>query len=192
MCRVRDVRVRRRWASWIKYAIWGPWLILIATLAIRSGGLTRVEFTYETWHGISVSSWQALIVLALVVALVTGLALLVGRRGFCHTVCWIAPFMILGRIIRDRLRLPGLRLRANPSACISCGMCTRGCPMSLDVQAMVAEGSMTNRECILCAGCADRCPKDVISLRFSAIGKSSKNIPKSSLSLQPIKRLAQC
>ncbi|MBE0634388.1 4Fe-4S binding protein [Candidatus Bipolaricaulota bacterium] len=166
MCRIRDRRVTRRWVSWIKYAIWVPWLALIAALAVRAGGLTRAEFTYQTWHGISVSSWNALFVFAIVVTLIASLTLLVGRRGFCHTACWMAPFMILGRALRDRLRLPGLRLQVHASDCISCGACTRTCPMSLDVQAMVKHEAMTATECILCARCADGCPKNVISLRF--------------------------
>lgn len=167
MCPIRNRRVTRRWLSWIKYAIWVPWLGLITTLFIRAGGLMRVEFTYETWHGISVSSWQGLIVFGVVVAVIASISLLVGRRGFCHSACWMAPFMILGRGLRDRLHLPGLRLKARAGECISCGACTRGCPMSLDVQKMVAKGSMTASECILCARCVDVCPKDAISLRFT-------------------------
>ncbi|MBU1050289.1 4Fe-4S dicluster domain-containing protein, partial [Candidatus Bipolaricaulota bacterium] len=60
-----------------------------------------------------------------------------------------------------------LRLKARAGECISCGACTRGCPMSLDVQKMVAKGAMTASECILCARCVDVCPKDAISLRFT-------------------------
>jgi ferredoxin-type protein NapH len=168
--RLRDRRIRRRWVSRIKYGIWLPWLGLIATLAVRSGGLTRVEVTYQTWHGISVGSWNALVVLTIVVSLVAALALTVGRRGFCHTVCWIAPFTIVGRAVRDRLRLPGLRLLPKPDRCVSCGTCTHGCPMSLDVRSMVRERSMTNAECVLCARCVDRCPKGAIELRFARFG----------------------
>jgi ferredoxin-type protein NapH len=165
--RLHDRRITRRWIDRIKYTIWLPWVGLIAYLATRSGGLTRVEFAYQTWHGISLASWQAAFVFAVVLVLIVGLALLVGRRGFCHTACWMAPFMILGRALRDRLRLPGLRLSARSSECIACGACTRACPMSLDVQSMVETGSMTATECVLCARCADRCPKGVIFLRFA-------------------------
>jgi ferredoxin-type protein NapH len=166
VARLRDRRVNGRRINWIKYVIWGPWMGLIVFLAVRAGGLTRVQFTYQTWHGISVSSWNALVIFGIVLALVVGLALTVGRRGFCHTVCWMAPFMVLGTWIRDRLHLPGLRLAADAGACVSCGSCTRHCMMSLDVQRMVGDESMTSAECILCARCADHCPQNAISLRF--------------------------
>ncbi len=166
-CIRHNRRITRRWISWIKYALWIPWLGLIAAMAFRAGGLTRIEMGYQTWHGVSVASWQGLIVFVAVVVLIAGVTLLVGKRGFCHTMCWMAPFMILGRGIRDRLRLPALRLRAKTDDCISCGACTQACMMSLDVQAMVAKGTMTATECILCARCADTCPRNVISLRFA-------------------------
>ncbi|NPV42193.1 MAG: 4Fe-4S binding protein [Anaerolineae bacterium] len=38
--------------------------------------------------------------------------------------------------------------------------------MSLEVHRMVEQGAMENSECILCATCADVCPRDVISLVF--------------------------
>jgi len=44
-------------------------------------------------------------------------------------------------------------------------VCTRGCPISLDVHHMVQDGDMEDSECILCGSCVDGCSKDAI--RFS-------------------------
>jgi len=165
--RLRDKQKRYRRANGIKYGIWLPWLGLIAYFSASAGGLRKVQFGYQTWHGISVSSWNGLVILLVILLLLVGLSVIVGRRGFCHTMCWMAPFMILGRTIRDRMRFVGLRLTGDAEACIECGQCTRHCPMSLDVQAMVARGAMSDSECILCANCADTCPKDAIGLRFT-------------------------
>jgi len=164
--RMRDKRVRHQWVDWIKYTYWPIWLGFIAFSAVSAGGLRRLEFGYQTWHGISVSNVYALALFSIIVGIIIGLTLIVGRRGFCHSLCWMAPFMVLGTVIRARLRLPGLRLKANAEACISCGQCTRACPMSLDVQGMVDRDSMSERECILCANCADSCPKGVIELKL--------------------------
>ncbi len=88
--------------------------------------------------------------------------LIFGRRGFCHTFCPIAPMLMIGRKIRNLFRWPALQLAADSLRCIDCGKCTVGCPMSLDVNAMVRQGQVENSGCILCGNCADTCPQGVI------------------------------
>jgi Pyruvate/2-oxoacid:ferredoxin oxidoreductase delta subunit len=81
----------------------------------------------------------------------------------------MAPFMISGRAIRNRLGAwPSLRLVADSSACTKCGTCTKECPMSIDVQSHVASNSMEHAECVLCGTCVDGCPSGVIGYSFSS------------------------
>jgi NAD-dependent dihydropyrimidine dehydrogenase PreA subunit len=80
----------------------------------------------------------------------------------------MAPFNIIGTRIGDLTGIRLFKLKADNSKCISCGSCTRICPMGLDVQKMVAKGSMKNDECVLCLSCVDTCPKKVISLGSSS------------------------
>lgn len=98
------------------------------------------------------------------------LSLAAGRRAACHTICWMAPFMIIGRQIRNLARWPSLRLKADPAKCTNCKRCTAGCPMSLDVNGMVQRGAMECSECIVCGSCVDICPKEAIHYSFS-LGK---------------------
>ena len=100
--------------------------------------------------------------------LMVGLAMGIGRRAGCHTICWMAPFMILGRKLRNAVNWPALHLRAQTNKCINCKKCTQNCPMSLDVNSMVQENAMEHSECVLCGSCVDTCPKDVIHYTFSA------------------------
>jgi NAD-dependent dihydropyrimidine dehydrogenase PreA subunit len=129
--------------------------------------LRRAAFAYQTWHGISVVDLQGLIILLAVAAVFFVPALLVGRRASCHTLCWIAPFLIAGRSVRNFLAWPALRLAARPRACRHCGSCTRACPMSIDVQESVQAGGLETTDCILCGSCADACPQGVIRFSFS-------------------------
>ncbi|HWQ21599.1 MAG TPA: 4Fe-4S binding protein, partial [Clostridia bacterium] len=80
--------------------------------------------------------------------------------------CWMAPFMMIGRGIRNFVHLPAVQLRANTSACVSCHACTTACPMSLEVQEMVLTQRMENSECILCGTCVDVCPRKAIRYDF--------------------------
>ncbi|WP_455282386.1 4Fe-4S binding protein [[Eubacterium] cellulosolvens] len=164
--RFRSNRVRGGRYDYIKYLIWVPWLMIIVTMAVQAGGYFRVDPLYQTWHGISVSSIESLVLFLIFLGIIAIPALILGRRAFCHYGCWMAPFMILGRKIRNLFGWSSLHLKADNEKCINCTNCTRDCPMSLDVNSMVQRGDMENSECILCLTCLDGCPKAVIYYSF--------------------------
>ncbi len=171
---VNDKPLRGRRLDWIKWAIWVPWIGGIAALAIRAGGYHSVDPFFQLEGGVTMAipaspeapPWY--LIYYIIVALFGGLAIVVGRRAGCHTVCWMAPFMILGRKLRNALPWPALRLKAEPDKCSDCLTCSRNCPMSLDVNGMVQAGRMENAECILCGKCVDNCTKRAIRFSFSA------------------------
>lgn len=157
-----DKRAKGGRRNWIKYIIWVPWIILIALVSVNAGGLKNIDFLYQTKYGISVSEPGAYIIFYAVILLIVVMAFIGGRRSFCHYVCWMAPFMVIGNSIKNKLGYPSLRLRSDKDKCTGCSACTRKCPMSLEVMDMVQSGSMHNSECILCGECADTCPRKAI------------------------------
>jgi len=165
-------RLPRGRVDWIKWAIWIPWIGLIAFLAIRAGGYHAVDPLYQIPGGATLAipagsgpPWW--MIYYIIVALFLVLALVVGRRAGCRTVCWMAPFMIIGRWLRNRVRWPALRLVAAPDKCTDCLTCTRECPMSLEVHEMVKRADMEDGECILCGTCVDGCKQMAIHYSFS-------------------------
>jgi polyferredoxin len=154
--------------NWIKWTIWVPWMILIAVLAVQAGGYRSVEPLYQLEGGVTVAQPYWYMIYYIVVAVFLGLALIFGRRAGCHTICWMAPFMILGRWIRNRVGWPSLRLVAEAASCSNCQTCTRNCPMSLDVNGMVQRAAMEDAECILCGNCVDGCQTGAIRFSFSS------------------------
>jgi len=161
-------------AKYVKWFIWFPWLFAIAFGALSVGGYRAIDLFYGTAGGISVAAQAdrpiliAYIIYFGVIALFLGVAMTVGRRAACHSVCWMAPFMICGRSVRNRFGWPALRPIADEPTCRSCGTCTRECPMGLDVQGLVHSGSMEHVECTLCGTCVDTCPHKTIRYTFSA------------------------
>jgi ferredoxin-type protein NapH len=160
--------VKRLSIRWVKWLIWAPWVLALLLATFKAGGVHSIDFTWQTWHGISVADMPGLIALVSVAGLFSVLALAVGRRAGCHTVCWIAPFMILGRKIRNMFAWPSLRLLARAESCTQCATCARGCPMSIEVSAMVKSGHMESSDCILCASCVDACPQGTLRITFSS------------------------
>ena len=168
---VCDRRLGRK-ADIAKWVIWVPWVALIAFGALTAGGYRVVDLLVGTQGGISVAGsadrpiFIAYIIYFGVIALFGGLALGLGRRAGCHTVCWMAPFMILGRRASNLAKTPALRLRADATTCRECGKCTDACLMGLDVQAMVLRGDMEHDECVLCGSCGDVCGHGAIRWGF--------------------------
>jgi ferredoxin-type protein NapH len=154
--------------DWIKWFIWVPWVGIVVAVAISGGGYRRVDFYHLTERGVSVTEPMQYITYLTVVGVFFGLAILAGRRAGCHTICWMAPFMIIGRKLRNLAPWPSLRLAAQASACRDCLKCTSNCPMSLDVHGMVQRERMEHSECILCGTCVDNCSQDAIRFAFSA------------------------
>lgn len=152
--------------NWIKYFIWVPWIAVITVMFVQAGGITAFDPFYQTYYGISIQDIQSIVLFFVITGLIAGIALAAGKRASCHTICWMAPFMIIGRKIRNAINLPALQLVADKNECTNCKICSRNCPMSLDVNSMVQKEAMENSECILCANCADNCPKNAIKLTF--------------------------
>lgn len=163
---VTDKPVKSKKVNRLKYAIWILWMLGIFAAFLSAGGIKSIDFFYMTDHGISASSMSGLMTYFGIVALIAILALTLGKRGMCHSICWMAPFMVIGTKLKNWLRLPSLKLKSNSDKCINCRLCTKKCPMSLEVHTMVAAGNMKNSECILCGECADGCSKEAITLTF--------------------------
>jgi polyferredoxin len=151
----------------IKWLIWIPWISTIVLLSIRKGGYHIIDPFYQTKYGLSIDNVYALITYLIVLALIVVPAFLFGKRSFCHSICWIAPFMILGRKVSNRFRLPSLRLRPATDKCTHCHTCTSNCPMSLPVETMLNNSNMEHTECILCGTCADGCKSGAITFEVN-------------------------
>ena len=152
--------------DWIKWFLWIPWISSVIYLFVRAGGVADIDPFRKMHHGISVAQpWQYWIFYG-VTAVFVVLAFSVGRRAACHYLCWMSPFMIVARFLRNRLRLPALQLTATGVRCTQCDRCSMQCPMSLNVKAMLLTGELDSHECILCASCVDACKKGVLRLSF--------------------------
>ncbi len=165
---VQNHRANNR-LNWTRWLVWVPWMTAVVLVTLRAGGIRRIDFLYQTDHGVSLTTAGGMgpyIIFYAVLALLFVLSLTAGKRGFCHHACWMAPFMMAGRGLRNVLHLPAVQLRADTPACIACRACTAACPMSLPVQEMVQQHHMENSECILCGTCIDVCPHHVIRYDF--------------------------
>lgn len=164
---INNKRANIEWLNRLKYLIFLVIILIPLISAILSaGGLTTIDFFYNTDHGISIAKQGAYTIFLVQITFFTVFAILAGKRGFCHYFCPIAVIMIIGRKIRNLIHWPALHLSADMGECTDCKRCSENCPMGLDVNIMVRQGSIENTECILCGSCVDLCPKHAISYAF--------------------------
>ena len=157
---------RGGWRDYVKYAVWAVWIGLIAVFFISAGGILGLDPLRLTDHGVSVSGPMNYIVYYGVLVLILVTSLVGGQRAFCRYLCWMAPFMVIGRKLSNLLRLPGPRLTADPGKCTGCLRCEKACTMGLPVRSMVKAGRMEHSECIQCLACVDTCPTNTVAFRY--------------------------
>jgi ferredoxin-type protein NapH len=154
-------------ARYIKYAIFIIWIATII-MGYLVKGFTKVDLTY----GMGNISLERKLILTLGAGIIIiPLAILFGKFASCKYICWQAPFMILGKKIRDSLKLPGLRIKTVSANCKKCNACTIKCPMDINVMEKVPSGEIIDDECILCGNCIDACKFKALSYRISILAK---------------------
>lgn len=154
--------------NFVKWGIWIVWMATIVALAIRNHGYERVDPLYKTYYGISVSDIASFITYLMVLLIVFVPSLVIGKRSFCHHLCWMAPFMILGEKVGGLLRLPQVKLLCDAEKCVHCHACDKKCPMSVAVEDSVGKGRVKSAECVKCLACVDVCAQKAIAVKFTS------------------------
>ena len=164
LLKVNNRRVNRKRLAYLRYTIFIIWFGFLVFGFIMAGGIHGIDPWHLTERYISVDEPIKYITYYMVVLLLLLTTVLVGRRGACHSICWMSPFMVLGMMASDRMHLPRFKVRSTPENCTSCGRCTKACPMSIDVTNELKSGYIGSKDCILCGECVDACPQDVLRI----------------------------
>lgn len=164
----KNVNVKR--LRIIRYSIFLIWFSVLILGFILSNRIPNFNLLYLTENIISVDEPMKYFTYYAVLLTLIGLTLIIGKRGACHSICWMSPFLVLGTHIGDKLNLPQLRINSEPDKCISCSQCNKVCPMSIDVMNELKKGSIQSLDCINCSECEKVCPKNVLSLNIKKRG----------------------
>jgi ferredoxin-type protein NapH len=156
----KQVSVRR--LRIIRYSIFTVWFAVLISGFVFAGGIKGVNPLHLTENVITVDEPLKYITYYMVLFIFFGLTMWIGKRGACHTICWMSPFLVGGYLFGKKLNIPQLRIRTNPSGCIDCKKCNYKCPMSIDVNSEVKSGEIKSLDCIICCECVDVCPKRVL------------------------------
>jgi ferredoxin len=135
---------------YLKYVI----LVITVFYAWKTAGLWMAP--YDPWSAYAhlpegLGSVWAESAVGLIILLITVVGSLVYDRFFCKYLCPMGAFYaIVGkfsphRVVRDE------------NKCIDCGICTKKCPVNIDVQHLK---EVKSSECLSCQSCVLSCPKE--------------------------------
>lgn len=134
---------------YLKYVV----LFVTVLYAWRTAGLWVTP--YDPWSAYAHLSeglanvWKESAI-GLIVLIITVLGSIVYDRFFCKYLCPVgALYGIIGKLSR-------YRVSRDKDKCISCGLCTKICPVNIDV---ANKDQVTTAECISCQQCVLSCPK---------------------------------
>ncbi len=150
----------------IRYSIFAVWAAIIIAMFVLAGGIKGFDPLRLTETGISVDEPIKYIIYYFVLGAFLIVSLAVGKRGACHSFCWMSPFLTAGYHVGRLLKIPQLRILADKDKCIECGICNKQCPMSIDVRSSVKNEIIKTSDCILCGECVDGCKKQVLRYSF--------------------------
>ena len=166
---INDRRSKQGKRDFIKYIIWIIWISCIVAIFIRGKGPVKAEPFFMTDHGISIAEIRSYVIYYGILLIILLPPILAGKRAFCHYLCWMAPFMVLGSKLGRMLHLPQLHIHVERNKCVGCGICTGHCPMGLDAASFAKAGSFIHAECIQCGACVDSCPQHALHYSFRIV-----------------------
>lgn len=145
------------------------YLVLIISIVMTWATMTLWLSPFDPWaafaHIYKGGEMIGEYAIGTIVLVITVIASLFINRFFCKYLCPAgAMYALIGK-------LSPLKIERNPKACVNCGVCTKNCPMDIEVHK--AE-KITSGECIACARCVDVCPGAGRMIAAKAAGRSIK------------------
>ena len=135
----------RKRIGWIRYVVFAASFTFVGAL-----------FLFDVPNLDSIMFWSFL--LGNAVYYIVGITLAFAfrdNRAFCKYICPITVFL------KPASYYSIMRIKVDPTKCISCGKCKKVCPMNVDMTNN-ARSRVNGTECILCYSCVTACPKEAL------------------------------
>lgn len=138
--------LRKRWGA-VRYVVFAASLAFVGLL-----------FVLEVPARENIIWWSFVVGNALYYAAGITLAFVCkDNRAFCKYVCPVTVFL------KPASYFSILRVKVDEAKCVSCGACTKACPMNVEVPSN-SRRKHNATECILCLKCVEACPKKALKL----------------------------
>lgn len=129
--------------------------------AILMGGLA-VQITFAWGNNTAVGA-----VFVRMIIITTLLSLLLGGIFSPRSWCAICPMGTLSQYISEIRPVSDKisHVTFDSKKCVNCRICSKNCPIEIDVLKYKDAGKVTNASCLKCEVCVDKCPKNSLSMK---------------------------
>jgi ferredoxin-type protein NapH len=160
-------RFRHHKTNWIRIIFVSVWVIVMIAVIVLAGQLPKLDVGNPGAGKFATSHIRYFLPYIPAVIFMFLFVFLFGRRGFCHRGCWIYPIIASGSKLGILIHTPGLHVIGKDyDKCSNCKVCTKICPMSIDVYDHIQTKTKLPNNCIQCGLCVDTCPKRVLAFSF--------------------------
>lgn len=136
-------------ALWVdQYGFGGPYFCkFICPQGTLEGGISLAILQPQLREQLGkLFLWKLFLLIAVIIASIFF------KRPFCRWACPLGAFYGLFN------KVSLLQLHFDPDKCIECGLCSKVCPVNLDVPRQI-----NSAECLKCFDCKKVCPKNAIT-----------------------------
>jgi polyferredoxin len=164
---LNDKRIQNQKLNWFRISMVVGWIIAMILTFIKGGKIPILDIGNPGAGKFAASNIRYFLPYIPVVLFVFLFVSLFGRRGFCNRGCWIYPLLAFTTKAGRTMKTPSLYVKITDNkSCTNCKICTKKCPMSIDVAENVQLFNKLPNHCIQCGICIDVCKKNVFSFSF--------------------------
>ncbi len=164
---LNNKRIENQKTNWFRIVLVSVWVIIMFGTVIFGEQLPKLDPGHPGAGKFATSNIRYFLPYIPVVVFIFLFIFLFGRRGFCHRGCWIYPIIAFSSKIGTFIHTPSLYVAIqNSNKCSNCKVCTKICPMSIDVINHVQTNTKLPNNCIQCGLCIDNCSKGVLAFSF--------------------------
>ncbi len=99
------------------------------------------------------------------ILITTGLAIILGVIYSHRAWCVFCPMGTMASLITKAGNgSKGKNVTFDTQRCVSCKLCSKSCPMDIDVLKFKSHGEVTHPDCLKCGECAIKCPKEALKI----------------------------
>lgn len=160
-------RLQHQKTNWIRILMVSVWVVIMIATIVLAGQWPALDLGNPGAGKFATSHIRYFLPYIPTVIFIFLFVFLFGRRGFCHKGCWIYPIIASSSKLGALLRTPSLHVTVKEyDHCSNCKLCTKICPMSIDVYDHIQTKTKLPNNCIQCGLCVDACPKRVLAFSF--------------------------